>query len=86
MKVNQDMTPEILITGTMAAANVAAVVVAAMRIVAAGKKNTLATEQRLSDQINRLDIRAATLETKVERAENDIQKIFAVMPKRNTDQ
>lgn len=79
------MTPELYITGIAVAVNLGALVVSVLRIVSATRKSVHESEERITRELRQIDVRAATLETKVDRAEQDIQEIFRVMPKRTND-
>lgn len=79
------LTPDLLVTGAAVAVNLGALVVSVIRIVSLTRKSVHESEERITREIQQLDVRAAKLEIKVDRAEKDIQGIFHIMPKRVND-
>jgi hypothetical protein len=73
------------IAGIGLALNVLALVIMSANVVSANRRHVQASEERLRKQITSLDVRAAMLEVKMTRAENDIQNVLRALPKRIND-
>ncbi len=75
----------VLIAGAAVAVNIGALIVAVVSMTHSHRKTVNESEQRITHRIGTLEQCTARMDAKLQRAEQDIQRIFSAIPKRATD-